>query len=120
GVGTGDGAVVRDDLDALLVGAGDPRGGLLGVDRGDRDDLDAVGDLLLELLLLLADVTARVVVDDLAVGAVLLDRVDEQRLVQRLVAGGLVLPDEAATSRPRWLEVNSAARAASRSKSLTR
>lgn len=94
GVGTDDGAVVRDDLDALLVCVGNPRGGLLGVDRGDRDDLDAVGYLLLELLLLLADITGRVVVDNLAVRAVLLDRFDEQRLVQRLVASGLVLREQ--------------------------
>lgn len=83
--------VVRDDLDALLVGLLDP--GLRGlvVDRVQHDDLDTLRDQGVELLLLGLRVPACVVVLDFAVGAEGLDLRLDERAVEGLVTRGLVL-----------------------------
>ena len=68
--------------------------GRRGVDRVEHEHLRAVGQRGLGLLLLLGRVLVGVAVDDLAVGAQLLDLGLEERPVLGLVAGGLGLRQE--------------------------
>jgi hypothetical protein len=84
-------AVVRDDRDVLRVGPGHDRLGRGGVDRVEHQDLGAVGDGGLGLLLLLRRVLVGVRVDHLAIRAELLDLRLEQGPVLGLVPGVLRL-----------------------------
>jgi hypothetical protein len=73
------------------MSASDDRPGGRAVDRVEHEDVGAVGQGCLGLRLLLGRILVGVAVEDLAVGAQVLDLGLEQRAVLRLVAGGLGL-----------------------------
>ena len=89
--GARDEPVVGDHRHLGCLGVvGDRRGGL-AVDRVEHEHVGALGEGRLSLLLLLGRVLVGVGVDDLAGGALGLDRRGEQRAVLALVASGLGL-----------------------------
>ena len=83
----GDRPVVGDHLHPLALRQADHRGRGLRVDRVEHDDLGALGDDRVELLLLQRHVGVGVLVDHLAVGAELRHLGLEAREVVLLVAG---------------------------------
>ena len=91
----GDRPVVGDHLDVLVVRHLHQRGGGRGVDRVEHDDLRALRQHRIELLLLQRDVGIGVLVDHRAGRAELGHRRLEARIVVLLVAGrGLVGHEE--------------------------
>ena len=82
-----DRTIVGDDLHALLVREGDQRGGGGGVDGIEHDDLRALSDDRVELLLLLGRVGVGVLIEHLAIRAELLHLGDETGVIMFFVAG---------------------------------
>src|SRR6476659_6839952 len=92
--GARDEAVVGEDRDLGALGAVGDRGRGLAVDRVEDEDVGALRQRGLSLLLLLGGVLVGVGVDDGAVGALGLDGGLEQRAVELLVASRLGLRQE--------------------------
>ena len=90
GLGVLDQTVVRDDRGAGVLGGLDLRGQLLAVLRADDDDLGAVGDHGLDLVLLLGDRVAGRRVLHVGLEAGLLETVREQLAREDPVLRGLV------------------------------
>src|SRR3984957_10996101 len=87
GLPLGDRTVVGDDLHALVVRESDQRRGGGGIDRVEHDDLRALGDDRVELLLLLGGVRVGVLIEHRAVGAELLHLGNEAGSIVLFVAG---------------------------------
>ena len=86
-LGIRDRPVIGDDLHALRLRLLDQRGGSGGIDRVDDDDLGALGDHRVELLLLARGIGIGILVEDLAGRAELCHLGLEARIVVLLVAG---------------------------------
>src|ERR1700722_6448477 len=87
GLPLGDRTVVGDDLHALVARESDQRRGGGGIDRVEHDDLRALGDDRVELLLLLGGVRVGVLIEHRAVGAELLHLGNEAGSIVLFVAG---------------------------------